>query len=66
MDVAISADRGTITDRNGTKLAVSSDVKTVYISPNDIEDETEAREVSKSPAGASSSTFSIEAYYNRY
>lgn len=47
MDVAISADRGTITDRNGTKLAVSSDVKTVYISPNDIEDETEAREVSK-------------------
>ncbi len=45
MNTTINANRGTITDCNGVELAVSSSVKTVYISPNDIDDEAQARDI---------------------
>jgi len=42
-DVIISANRGTIYDRNMVALAVSATVQTVYISPNEITSEEQAR-----------------------
>lgn len=45
MNTTINANRGTITDCNGVELAVSSSVKTVYISPNDIDDDAQARDI---------------------
>ncbi len=47
LDTTINANRGTITDRNGVELAVSSTVKTVYISPKNIKNEEQARDVAK-------------------
>ena len=46
MNTTINAKRGSITDCNGVELAVSSDVKTVYISPKNIDDE-DAHDVAK-------------------
>ena len=46
MNTTINANRGTITDCNGVELAVSSSVKTVYFSPNDIDDESQALDIS--------------------
>lgn len=46
MNTTINANRGSITDCNGVELAVSSDVKTVYISPKNIDDE-DAHDVAK-------------------
>ncbi len=47
LDTTINANRGKITDCNGVELAVSSTVKTIYISPNDIKSEEQAREIAK-------------------
>ena len=42
LDTPINANRGVITDRNGVKLAVSTTVKTVFISPKSISDKDAA------------------------
>lgn len=47
LDTTINANRGTITDRNGVELAVSSTVKTVYISPKNVKDDAQAHDVAK-------------------
>ncbi len=47
LDTTINANRGTITDRNGVELAVSSTVKTVYISPKNVKNEEQARDIAK-------------------
>lgn len=47
LDVSINANRGTITDRNGVELAVSSTVKTIHISPKNIKDDEQARDIAK-------------------
>ena len=46
MNTTITANRGKITDCNGVELAVSNTVKTVYISPKDI-DEKDAHDIAK-------------------
>lgn len=46
MNTTINANRGKITDCNGVELAVSSSVKTVFISPKNIKDE-QAHDVAK-------------------
>lgn len=47
LDTSINANRGNITDRNGTVLAKSSTVKTVYINPKNVKDDAQARDVAK-------------------
>lgn len=47
LNTTINANRGKITDCNGVELAVSKTVKTVYISPKNIKNETEARDIAK-------------------
>lgn len=47
LDTTISANRGNITDRNGTVLAKSSTVKTVYISPKNVKDDKQARDIAQ-------------------
>ncbi len=46
LDTTINANRGTITDCNGVELAVSTVVKTIYISPKEI-DEEDAHDIAK-------------------
>ena len=48
LDTTINANRGTITDCKGNELAVSNTVKTVYISPNSIKDDDDARLIAAS------------------
>jgi stage V sporulation protein D (sporulation-specific penicillin-binding protein) len=47
LNTTINANRGKITDCNGVELAVSKTVKTVYISPKNIKNETQARDIAK-------------------
>ncbi len=47
LDTTINANRGTITDRNGVELAVSNTVKTVYISPKNVKDDEEGKDIAK-------------------
>lgn len=47
MNTTINANRGAITDCNGVELAVSSSVKTVYISPKNIKGDDKKREVAQ-------------------
>ena len=47
LNTTINANRGKITDTNGVELAVSKTVKTVYISPKNIKNETQARDIAK-------------------
>lgn len=47
LDTTINANRGKILDRNGEELAVSTAVKTVYISPNDIKKDEDGQKIAK-------------------